>query len=90
MARIAGIDLPREKRIEVGLTYIYGIGLKTARDILKGTGINPDTRVKDLTAAIEEPVIEKDCQLEVSVLRRMRVPEKVRKRRSQIKRSKGG
>ena len=49
MARIAGIDLPREKRVEVGLTYIYGIGRKTANDILEATGINPDTRVKDLT-----------------------------------------
>ena len=49
MARIAGVDLPREKRIEAGLTYIYGIGRKTASDIIKATGINPDTRVKDLT-----------------------------------------
>ena len=49
MARIAGVDLPREKRVEVGLTYIYGIGSKTARDILASTGINPDTRVRDLT-----------------------------------------
>ena len=49
MARIAGIDMPREKRVEIGLTYIYGIGLKTAQKILKETGINPDTRVKDLT-----------------------------------------
>ena len=50
MARIAGVDLPREKRIEVGLTYVYGIGQSTADEILAGTGINPDTRVKDLTA----------------------------------------
>lgn len=49
MARIAGIDLPREKRIEIGLTYIYGIGLKTSQKILKATGINPDIRVKDLS-----------------------------------------
>ena len=49
MARIAGIDLPREKRIEIGLTYILGIGRKTANDILAATGVNPDTRVKDLT-----------------------------------------
>ena len=48
MARIAGVDLPREKRIEVGLTYVYGIGQSTADEILAGTGINPDTRVKDL------------------------------------------
>ena len=49
MARIAGVDLPREKRVEVGLTYIYGIGLKSSQKILAETGINPDTRVKDLT-----------------------------------------
>ncbi len=49
MARIAGIDLPKSKRVEIGLTYIYGIGQKTAAKILKATGINPDTRVKDLT-----------------------------------------
>ncbi len=49
MARIAGIDLPREKRVEIGLTYIYGIGRKKANEILANTGINPDTRVKDLT-----------------------------------------
>ena len=48
MARIAGVDLPREKRVEIGLTYIYGIGLQTAKKILAETGINPDTRVKDL------------------------------------------
>ena len=49
MARIAGIDLPREKRVEIGLTYVYGIGLSTSQKILKEAGINPDTRVKDLT-----------------------------------------
>ena len=49
MARIAGVDLPREKRVEIGLTYIFGIGRPTADLILKTTGINPDTRVKDLT-----------------------------------------
>lgn len=49
MARISGVDLPREKRIEIALTYIYGIGRKTASDIVAATGINPDTRVKDLT-----------------------------------------
>ena len=49
MARFAGIDLPKEKRVEIGLTYIYGIGRKSANDILAQTGINPDTRVKDLT-----------------------------------------
>ncbi len=49
MARIAGVDLPKEKRVEVALTYIYGIGLTTAQKILSEAGINPDTRVKDLT-----------------------------------------
>jgi len=48
MARIAGVDLPRDKRVEIGLTYIYGIGLKTSHDILETTGINPSTRIKDL------------------------------------------
>ncbi|MBO4897026.1 MAG: 30S ribosomal protein S13 [Clostridia bacterium] len=67
MARIAGIDLPREKRIEIGLTYIFGIGRSSADKILKETGINPDTRVKDLT---EEEVgklreiIDKDYKVE--------------------------
>ena len=51
MARIAGVDLPREKRIEIGLTYIYGIGVKSSQKILAQNGINPDTRLKDLTDA---------------------------------------
>ena len=51
MARIAGIDLPRDKRVEIGLTYIYGIGRKKAQEIINATGVNPDTRVKDLTEA---------------------------------------
>ncbi len=51
MARIAGIDLPRDKRVEVALTYIFGIGLPTAKKILAATGVNPDTRVKDLSDA---------------------------------------
>jgi len=55
MARIAGIDLPREKRVEIGLTYIFGIGLPKSHEILEATGVNPDTRVKDLT---EEEVNE--------------------------------
>lgn len=49
MARIAGVDLPREKRVEIGLTYIYGIGLTTSQKMLEEVGINPDTRVKDLS-----------------------------------------
>ncbi|MEG2282828.1 MAG: 30S ribosomal protein S13 [Rikenellaceae bacterium] len=49
MARIAGVDLPREKRVEVGLTYIFGIGRSAANTILKATGVNPDTRIKDLS-----------------------------------------
>ncbi|MFA5843727.1 MAG: 30S ribosomal protein S13 [Coriobacteriia bacterium] len=54
MARIAGVDLPREKRVEIGLTYIYGVGLTTSRTILRETGISPDTRVRNLT---EEEVV---------------------------------
>lgn len=49
MARIAGVDLPRDKRVEIGLTYIFGLGRKSATDILAATGVNPDTRVRDLT-----------------------------------------
>ena len=49
MARISGVDLPRDKRVEIGLTYIYGIGLSTSKKILADTGVDPDTRVKDLT-----------------------------------------
>ena len=67
MARIAGIDLPREKRVEIGLTYIFGIGRKSAQDILKMAGVNPDTRVKDLTedqeAALRD-VIDKNYTIE--------------------------
>ncbi len=54
MARITGVDLPREKRVEIGLTYIYGIGLTTSQQILRETGIDPDTRVRNLT---EEEVV---------------------------------
>ncbi len=67
MARIAGIDLPREKRIEIGLTYIFGIGRKRANDILEMAGINPDTRVKDITEAQEaalRDVIDKNYTIE--------------------------
>ncbi|MBO8423908.1 MAG: 30S ribosomal protein S13 [Firmicutes bacterium] len=55
MARIAGVDLPREERVEIGLTYIYGIGLTTSKKLLAETGIDPDTRVKDLT---EEQIVK--------------------------------
>ncbi|HIT69755.1 MAG TPA: 30S ribosomal protein S13 [Candidatus Aphodomonas merdavium] len=76
MARIAGVDLPREKRVEVGITYIYGIGLPTAKKIIAEIGINPDTRVKDLTEQeinklreyIEHNVkVEGDLRREVSL-----------------------
>ena len=76
MARIAGVDLPREKRVEIGLTYIYGIGRKLSNDILKKTGVNPDPRVKDLTEdetaklreAIEhEYVVEGDLRRDVAL-----------------------
>ena len=67
MARIAGVDLPREKRVEIGLTYVYGIGLTSSKDILAKTGINPDVRVKDLSeddvAKLRE-AIEKDYTVE--------------------------
>ena len=56
MARISGIDLPREKRVEVGLTYIYGIGLSTSQKLLKEAEVNPDTRVKDLTEEQEKAI----------------------------------
>ena len=67
MARIAGVDLPNEKRIEAGLTYIYGIGWTTSRKILEKTGLNPDTRVKDVTeeeAGKIRKVIENDYLVE--------------------------
>lgn len=76
MARIAGVDLPRDKRIEIGLTYIYGIGLKSSKDILAKAGINPDIRVKDLSEedagkirkVIEaEYIVEGDLRREVSL-----------------------
>ena len=58
MARISGVDLPKDKRIEIGLTYVYGIGRTSAKKILEETGINPDTRVKDLTEAEEATLRE--------------------------------
>ncbi|MBR2418314.1 MAG: 30S ribosomal protein S13 [Clostridia bacterium] len=76
MARIAGVDLPREKRVEIGLTYVYGIGRTSAKKILEATGINPDTRVKDLTedevgkireAIDREYTVEGDLRREVAL-----------------------
>jgi small subunit ribosomal protein S13 len=67
MARIAGVDLPRDKRVEVALTYIYGVGLSTAQRILEKTGVNPDTRVRDLTdaeVARLRQVIEREVKVE--------------------------
>ena len=59
MARISGVDLPKDKRVEIGLTYVYGIGRTSAKKILEETGINPDTRVKDLTD--EQEALLRDC-----------------------------
>ena len=76
MARIAGVDLPRDKRVEIALTYIFGIGLKTSQDILAATGINPDTRASDLTedevAKLREYIdknhlVEGDLRREISL-----------------------
>ena len=75
MARIAGVDLPREKRVEIGLTYIYGIGLSSSQKILAVSGVNPDTRVKDLTddqvnsirKAMEDYKVEGDLRREVAL-----------------------
>ena len=75
MARIAGVDLPREKRVEIGLTYIYGIGLSSSKKILKEAGVNPDTRVKDLTDEEEAKIrkamadykVEGDLRREVAL-----------------------
>ncbi len=75
MARIAGIDLPKEKRVEIGLTYIYGIGRKTSNDILAAAKVNPDTRVKDLTedevaairAQLDNYVVEGDLRRNVAL-----------------------
>ena len=75
MARIAGVDLPNEKRVEIGLTYIYGIGRTTSNKILADAGVNPDTRVKDLTedeiskirTAMEGYAVEGDLKREVAL-----------------------
>ncbi len=76
MARIAGVDLPRDKRVEIGLTYIFGIGLPVSKKILAATGVNPDTRVKDLTEEEEQKIrreieerykVEGDLRREISM-----------------------
>ena len=75
MARIAGVDLPKEKRVEIGLTYIYGIGLKRSQKILADAGVDPDVRVKDLTADQEQAIrqamsgylVEGDLRREVAL-----------------------
>ena len=75
MARISGVDLPREKRIEIGLTYIYGIGLSSSKKILEKAGVNPDVRVKDLTDEQEQAIrkamegykVEGDLRREVAM-----------------------
>ena len=75
MARIAGVDLPNEKRVEIGLTYIFGIGLSTSKKILAATGVNPDTRVRDLTedevsklrAEIDKYNVEGDLRRDVAL-----------------------
>jgi small subunit ribosomal protein S13 len=76
MARIAGVDLPRNKRVEIGLTYIYGIGRSLSGDILRKSGVDPDTRVRDLTeseiTALRE-VIDRDCQVEGDLRRELQM-----------------
>ena len=75
MARIAGVDLPKDKRIEIGLTYVYGIGRTTATKILEETGINPDTRVKNLTEeeeaklrdAVDQRIVEGDLRRQTAL-----------------------
>ena len=67
MARIAGVDLPREKRVEIGLTYIYGIGRVTANKILAEAGVNPDTRVRELTDDEVKKITEAMEKLDVIV-----------------------
>ena len=72
MARVAGVDLPRDKRIEIGLTYVYGIGLKTSQKILAATGVDPDIRVRDLSeddAAKIREYVDKNCHVESDLKR---------------------
>lgn len=90
MARIAGIDLPREKRVEIGLTYIYGIGRSRSNEILEKAGVNPDTRVKDLTESelqgirdvVDNYTLEGDLRRDVSMnIKRLREINSYRGRR---------
>ena len=103
MARIAGVDLPKDKRIEIGLTYVYGIGRTSAKKILEMTGINPDTRVKDLTdedeAKIRECIdhhfivegdLRRSVALDIKRLTEIGCYARARNARSPIRRSKGG
>ena len=76
MARISGVDLPREKRVEIGLTYIFGVGLTTSQLILRETGISPDTRVRDLTE-------EEDVRLREFIDRNLKVEGDLRREVSQ-------
>ena len=76
MARISGVDLPRDKRVEIGLTYIYGIGLKTSQTILRETGVDPDIRVRDLTEADVNKLreyIDHHCKVEGDLRRLIEV-----------------
>lgn len=93
MARISGIDLPREKRVEIGLTYIFGIGRARSNEILANAGVNPDTRVKDLSeqdlAAIREQIskyhLEGDLRREISLnIKRLREINSYRGRRHKM------
>ena len=103
MARIAGVDLPRDKRIEIGLTYIFGLGRKSATDILAATGVNPDTRVRDLSeddvSKLRDYIdknytVEGDLRRDVAfdikrlIERPMPVPARGRRRPSLTRRSK--
>jgi len=76
MARIAGVDLPRNKRVEIGLTYIYGIGRSLSNEVLRKAGVSPDTRVKDLTesqvTALRE-VIDRECRVEGDLRREVQM-----------------
>lgn len=93
MARIAGIDLPREKRVEIGLTYIFGIGRARSNEILKNAGVNPDTRIKDLTESelqsirdqVEQYTLEGDLRRDISMnIKRLREINSYRGRRHKM------